>query len=172
MAARGLDERGCAMLVVKDVMRQQCYGISGDGSILEAAREMVLRSVDSLLVVDGDRLKGIVTERDILRSALPSVGELMQEGGWQEVRDLIGVASQHFGVAVREIMTEHVVTTTPETALTAALGTMLAHGFRRLPVVEPGTGAVLGTIGQRDVLGALVLAERSHGRQPSHIVAG
>lgn len=160
------------MLLVRDVMRRQVYGIAADEAIVDAAREMVLRSVDSLLVVDGDRLLGIVTERDVLRAALPSVGELMQDESWVELRDLVGVASGHFGVPVRMIMTSHVVTTTPETPLTEALASMMANGFRRLPVVEPDTGVILGTIGQRDVLGALVLSDRATAsRQRARILA-
>ena len=96
------------MLLVRDVMRRQVYGIAPNDAIVDAAREMVLRSVDSLLVVDGDLLLGIVTERDVLRAALPSVGELMQAESWTELRDLVGVASEHFGVPVRMIMTIHV----------------------------------------------------------------
>jgi CBS domain-containing protein len=42
---------------------------------------------------------------------------------------------------------------------------MMAKGYRRLPVVEAETGVVLGTIGQRDVLGALVLADRAAASQ-------
>jgi CBS domain-containing protein len=160
------------MLLVRDVMRRQVYGIAANDAIVDAAREMVLRSVDSLLVVDGDLLLGIVTERDVLRAALPSVGELMQDESWTELRDLVGVASGHFGVPVRMIMTIHVATTTPETPLTQALASMMAKGFRRLPVVEPETGVVLGTISQRDVLGALVLADRAAAsRQSARIVA-
>jgi CBS domain-containing protein len=160
------------MLLVSDVMRRQVYGIAANDAIVDAAREMVLRSVDSLLVVDGDLLLGIVTERDVLRAALPSTGELMQDESWAELRDLVGVASGHFGVPVRMIMTIHVVTTTPETPLTQALASMMAKGFRRLPVIEPTTGVVLGTISQRDVLGALVLADRAAAsRQSARIVA-
>lgn len=160
------------MLLVRDVMRRQVYGIAANDAIVDAAREMVLRSVDSLLVVDGDLLLGIVTERDVLRAALPSVGELMQDESWAELRDLVGMASEHFGVPVRMIMTIHVATTTPETPLTQALASMMAKGFRRLPVVEPDTGVVLGTISQRDVLGALVLADRAAAsRQSARIVA-
>lgn len=40
------------MLLVRDVMRRQFYGIAPNDAIVDAAREMVLRSVDSLLVVD------------------------------------------------------------------------------------------------------------------------
>ncbi len=84
----------------------------------------------------------------------------------------MGVASEHFGLPVRMIMTSHVVTTTPETPLTKALASMMAKGFRRLPVVEPETGVVLETIAQRDVLGALVLAEgATASRQRARIVA-
>jgi CBS domain-containing protein len=160
------------MLLVSDVMRRQVYGIAANDAIVDAAREMVLRSVDSLLVVDGDLLLGIVTERDVLRAALPSTGELMQDESWAELRDLVGVASGHFGVPVRMIMTIHVVKTTPETPLTQALASMMAQGFRRLPVIELETGVVLGTISQRDVLGALVLADRAAAsRQSARIVA-
>jgi CBS domain-containing protein len=168
------EKRGvCSVLLVKDVMRPQVYGIPADHPIVDAAREMVLRSVDSLLVVEGDRLLGIVTERDVLHAALPSVEELMEDGAWGELRDLTGVAAQHFSTPVRKIMTRHVLTTTPETPLTQALSMMMAKGFRRLPVVEPETGVISGTIGQRDVLGALVLDHRSSmGREHARIVAG
>jgi CBS domain len=120
------------MLLVRDVMRRQVYGIAANDAIVDAAREMVLRSVDSLLVVDGDLLLGIVTERDVLRAALPSVGELMQDESWADLRDLVGVASGHFGVPVRMIMTIHVVTTTP---LTEALG---QHDGAGLPTASGG----------------------------------
>jgi len=160
------------MLLVRDVMRRQAYGIAPNDAIVDAAREMVLRSVDSLLVVDGDLLLGIVTERDVLRAALPSVGELMQAESSAELRDVVGVASEHFGVPVRMIMTIHVATTTPDTPLTEALASMMAKGFRRLPVVESETGVILGTISQRDVLGALVLADRAAaGQHPARIAA-
>lgn len=51
---------------VKEVMRSDYYTISPDADVGDAATEMMDKGVSSLLVVEDGRLKGIITERDVL----------------------------------------------------------------------------------------------------------
>jgi CBS domain-containing protein len=85
----------------------------------------------SLLVMDGDRLSGIVTERDLLR--------------------FVGEGGDPKGVSLREIMTTDVVHVSPDTGLHDASRIMFDHWFRHLPVVAD-SGEVLGIISLRDLL--------------------
>ena len=84
-----------------------------------------------VLVVDGDRLLGIFTERDTVRAL-----------------------SQAHDAARHEIvswMTHDPKTVAPDTETEDALRTMLDNGFRHLPVVEDGK--VVGMVSMRDLAG-------------------
>ena len=85
----------------------------------------------SLLIMDGSRLIGIVTERDLLKS----------------------VAEGHDpkSVSLRDVMTTDVVTIGPDTHLKDAASIMFEKWFRHLPVVSPD-GGVQGIISLRDLL--------------------
>ena len=145
------------MLRVRDVMRTQFYSISPRDTMFAAAQQLMLRNVESLLVVDEGELKGIVTERDVLMAALPQEEDVRIEHPILRMMDLMDVARERFDVPVAEIMTEQVRTTTPSTPLTEALDVMLTRRLRRLAVADPITGEVAGVISQRDVLSALVI---------------
>jgi CBS domain-containing protein len=85
----------------------------------------------SLLVVDDDRLTGIITERDVLRAVALGVD--------------LGAAT------VNEAMTVEVFTVPPDMSLREAAREMAARWIRHLPVVEEGR--LLGVVSMRDVTG-------------------
>jgi CBS domain-containing protein len=98
-------------------------------SLREATQRMVERSVGSIVVLDGDRLVGIVTERDVLR---------VFAGGDPKAR-------------VADVMTRTPETVEPDESLAQAKLVMMHGGFRHLPVVE--AGSVVGMLSIRDLLG-------------------
>lgn len=104
---------------------------SADDSLSEAAARMRQQQTGSLLVTDGTRLTGIITERDILR--------VVAEGKDPKV------------TSVREEMTSEVVTIDPETSIKDAADLMFSHWFRHLPVVDKDDRLV-GIISTRDLL--------------------
>jgi CBS domain-containing protein len=104
-----------------------------DMSLEEAARMMIEEETGSLGVVDGTRLVGIVTERDVLRAAA------------QSADFLVGT--------VAEWMTPDPDTAGPEIPVDDVAQWMLAAGYRHLPVVD-GT-ELLGIASIKDVLWAL-----------------
>jgi CBS domain-containing protein len=99
-------------------------------SLREAAQRMVERRVGSILVLEGDRLLGILTERDVLRV----------------------FARGEFEARVEDVMTRNPETAEPDESLAQVRLVMLHGGFRHLPVVE--SGRLVGMISMRDLFTA------------------
>jgi CBS domain-containing protein len=115
---------------VRKVMSADVTSVAPSTPVVEAARLLAERDVGSLPIVEGERLVGIVTDRDI---ALRVVGE---------GRDVTGMT-------VDEIASRDLVTVEADDRLDTALHRMARHQVRRLPVVEDGR--LVGMLAQRDV---------------------
>ena len=102
-----------------------------DTTVQEAARLMKEHNIGALMVVEGDQLAGVFTERDALFRVLA--------GGLDASTQLSSV------------MTSSPTTIAPDSPFTAALHVMHEGHFRHLPVVEEGR--VIGVISVRDALG-------------------
>jgi CBS domain-containing protein len=120
------------MPTVRDVMSSTPVTVERATTVAEAATIMGERRVGSALVIEGQSLLGIFTERDVLRA----LGEQFDAAGHP----------------VSEWMTAEPVSTPPDTDVAVALKTMLDGGFRHLPVVEGGT--VVGVVSMRDLSAA------------------
>ena len=122
------------MRSIRDVIkRRDIVRLTGDVSVREACRLMAENRVGALLVMAGDDLLGIFTERDALNRVLAA-----------------GLDAD--ATAVTEVMTANPVTLAPDAAAIDALRLMHDIGFRHLPVVEEGH--VYGVISVRDFIGA------------------
>jgi len=105
--------------------------IEADATVFEAMRRMVEANVGSLLVSDGGRHVGIVTERDYLRRIA------------LERRD-------DETTAVREVMSSPLVVVTPDTSIDECMAVMTDRRIRHLPVVDEGN--VVGMVSIGDVV--------------------
>jgi len=102
-----------------------------DDTLAQASAKMWHQQTGSLLIMEDDRLIGIVTERDLLRH--------IGEGG--------DAASSR----LRDVMTSNPVTIAPDTDLQKAAQIMFEKWFRHLPVVTDDQ-QVVGMISLRDLL--------------------
>ena len=116
---------------IRDLMTENPRTVSADATIVEAARVMRDDDVGLVPVVEGDRLVGTVTDRDV---AIRLVAEERDPSG----------------TTVREIASTDLVTIDPEQNLDEALRLMAQHQVRRLPVVEED-GRLVGIVAQADV---------------------
>jgi CBS domain-containing protein len=116
---------------IRELMTESPRTVSSDVTVVEAARVMRDDDFGLVPVVDGDRLVGTVTDRDI---AIRVVAEERDPSS----------------TTVREIASADLVTIDPEQELGEALRLMAQHQVRRLPVVEED-GRLVGIVAQADV---------------------
>jgi CBS domain-containing protein len=116
---------------VRDLMTSSPRTIQTSTTIVEAARAMKEQDVGPLPIVEGERLTGILTDRDI-------VIRVVAEGKDPQTTTAAEVAS-------RELLTVD-----PQQSLDEALRLMEQHQVRRLPVCEED-GRLVGILAQADV---------------------
>lgn len=130
---------------VRTVMGRPPITASPDLSVPDAMRVMKEQGIRRLPVLEGGRLVGIVTDRD-LREAMPSKATSL--GIW-EITALLA------RLQVREVMRTSVLTAAEDTPLRDAAYTMLTHRVGGLPVVND-RHEVVGVVTVTDVLRAFV----------------
>jgi acetoin utilization protein AcuB len=129
---------------VRELMTREPLSVTVDTSVVEARRTMAEHRIRHLLVNDGGRLAGIVTDRDI-RLNLPSPATSLSV--W-EVNYLLA------RMTVGTVMTSAVITVDPNRDVVEAAGIMLDHKIGALPVVDGGT--VVGIMTESDIVRAFV----------------
>jgi CBS domain-containing protein len=112
------------------VMTPGIAWIRSDDTIQHAASVMRGARVGALVVFDGDRLAGIITERDLV----PIVADGLDGGS----------------ISVAERMTPDPAVASPEEDSTVVAGRMAELGVRHLPVVDHGR--LVGMVSARDLL--------------------
>ncbi len=108
-------------------------------SVYNAMRTMAEQRIGALLVMDGEEIAGILTERDYARKIALQ-------------------ARTSKRTAVRDIMTTPVVCVTPQQTSDDCMALMAQHQFRHLPVLEGGR--VVGMVSIRDLVDEIVADRR------------
>ena len=117
------------MPLVSEHMTRSLLTVSADAMLREAATAMVERGVGAVVVLEGDAIAAILTERDVMKA----------------------VAAGHDANApVADWMTGHPETIEPEDSTDHAASLMIHGGFRHLPVVAGGK--VIGIVSIRDLM--------------------
>lgn len=114
---------------VKDIMHTEVRTTSPDDTFEQVARVLHDHGISSVVVMDGDRLAGIVTERDLVN--------LVAEGGDPRA------------IKVSERMTRELDTVEPRTDIAEAAEHMARLKIRHLPIVD--AGKLAGIISIRDL---------------------
>ncbi|HYM87336.1 MAG TPA: CBS domain-containing protein [Pseudoxanthomonas sp.] len=113
----------------------EVYAVAPGDSVIDAIRLMAEKGVGAVLVMDGARLAGIVSERDYARKIV-----------------LHGRSSAD--TSVRDIMTADVVTVGPHHTVEQCMQVVTEHRIRHLPVVEGDD--VIGVISIGDLVKAVI----------------
>jgi CBS domain-containing protein len=117
------------MPVARDHMSRDLLSVSPGDSLTEVAQRMVDRDVGAVLVMDGSKLAGILTERDVLRAVAAGIEEETVVSDW---------------------MTRDPDTMAPDDTTQQAAVLMIHGGFRHLPLMEGDD--VVGMLSIRDLM--------------------
>jgi CBS domain-containing protein len=122
-----------------------------EASVLEAIKVLAQQDVGAAIVMTGDRLAGIFSERDYTRKVI-----------------LKGRASDT--TRVEEIMTSQVVTVTPRTKTRDCMALMTERSIRHLPVLDKGQ--VVGMVSIRDIVSDIIADQDFTIEQLEHFISG
>lgn len=136
------------MKTVGSVMTQDVFTVRMDDSIGTIREILRAANFHHLLVVDGGRLAGILSDRDVLKAISPFLGTLSET-----TRDLTVLDRR-----VHQIMTRKVITVERTTPLDVAMRKLLDNRISCLPVVSRD-GALQGIVTWRDMLKAFLPKE-------------
>jgi len=117
--------------VVADAMTREPVVISGEKTLRDAAKVMTKEHVGSLIVKDGKEILGIVTEQDMVRKGIGSLGNAAQK-------------------KVKDVMEQNLVTTSPDEDIFEALRIMRDYNIRHLPVMNKKE--FVGLVTMKDIL--------------------
>jgi CBS domain-containing protein len=120
-------------MIVREIMKTDIEKVDASVNVKEAARRMSEKKIGCLLVVEGHKLLGIVTEDDIIK-------KVVVEG-----------KSPH-DITVEDIMVREVIHISPEETIEAAAELMTEKSIKKLPVV--GNKRLLGIITATDMVAA------------------
>jgi len=126
-----------SMKRILDVKGYKLFSIQRETKAAEALRMMGEKKIGFLVVLDGERMVGVFSERDIIR--------LLND-------------PLHFGLdlPMDQVMTTPVISVGLETSVDDCLGIMAEHDIRHLPVMDRTQMKVAGVVSIRDVVRAAV----------------
>jgi len=125
--------------------------VKPDDSVLDAIRVMAEKNIGAVVVMQGDELLGIMSERDYARKVIVK-----------------GRASDN--TAVADIMTADVLTTSGAETVNKCMGMMTKKKIRHLPVVEDDT--VVGMISIGDLVQAIIADQQEEIEHLEHYISG
>ena len=137
---------------VAEIMRQHFVTLAPGDRLDLADDVMKLGRIRHMPVLDGDRLIGVVSQRDLLAASLSKALDFDAK----ERRVFLK------SVAVDEAMTRDPVTVSPETSAGEAAALLVRRKIGCLPVVD-AKGVVLGLVTETDLLRAAYAVEESEG---------
>ena len=142
---------------IKDVMRVRTARIRQDSDIRHAAEIVALSGVSDLMVVDDeDTFIGVLSEGDILRTALPDIDEILDEGGTLEdaFQIFLDKGKQLAELPITPLIIREPIVLDPENHVAQAATILVDKQIRLLPVVQDSK--LVGTISRADVCRAVV----------------
>ncbi|GHH47938.1 MULTISPECIES: CBS domain-containing protein [Gammaproteobacteria] len=129
----------------------EVFAVGSDAAVIDAIRLMAEKSIGAVLVMQGERLVGILSERDYARKVV--------------LRDRSSATTQ-----VGEIMTAQVVTVAPAESVERCMQIMTERRIRHLPVTEDGR--VVGVVSIGDLVKAVIEEQRRDIDQLQRYIAG
>lgn len=134
------------MTTLKDIMTKDLTTVPASATLKEVAQKMKADDIGNVLIMDGDKLVGIVTDRDIVVRAVAD--------------------GKDTNSPVGDFASKDVFTMPCSTDVSAAAKAMADHQLRRLPVTDSQTGKVGGIVSLAD------LANRTEGNADKKALEG
>jgi CBS domain-containing protein len=142
------------MQTIRQILEDKGYevlSVTPGASVYSAIELMAENGIGALMVMDGDKAVGLISERDYARKVI-----------------LKGRSSKD--TEVREIMTTHVVCARPEQTVEQCMALMTEKRVRHLPIMDDGR--LVGIVSIGDLVKAIIAEQRFIIEQLEHYICG
>lgn len=142
------------MTTLRNILQEKrgnIWSVAPDTTVYDAIKMMADKNVGALVVLEGEKLSGIISERDYARKVI-----------------LKGKSSKE--TKVKEIMTSDVITITPEQSVEECMAVMTHKHVRHLPVLE--AKKLVGVISIGDVVKAIISEQEYTIKQLENYITG
>jgi CBS domain-containing protein len=129
----------------------EVWSVRSDATVYESIEIMASKSAGALMVVDGDKTMGIISERDYARKVI-----------------LEGLSSKD--TLVSEIMTSRIIHTSPDRSVDECMSLMTTNRIRHLPVMEDEK--LVGFVSIGDLVKATISEQQSTIEQLERYING
>jgi CBS domain-containing protein len=137
--------------ILKSKSDPTIHTTTSDTLVFDAVRRMAEKNIGSLVVMDGDRVVGLVTERDYARK-------------------IVLMARKSRETAVRDIMTSAVIYVRPDQTNEECMALMTEKRLRHLPVMHEGR--LIGIVSIGDLVKDIISEQKFIIEQLEHYIAG
>ncbi len=136
---------------VSEIMTKKVYTISPDSTLKECAEALNKYNINGLVVVEKEKVVGVITRSDIFKAILPRYPDIIEEERY--VSDLEYVeerANKLFEMEVKDIMGAPPITVNSDMPIVKAGSTMILRRVKQVPVVDKGK--LVGVITLTDII--------------------
>ena len=140
---------------VSEIMTKKVYTISPDSTLKECAEALNRYNINGLVVVEKEKVVGVITRSDIFKAILPRYPDIIEEERY--VSDLEYVeerANKLFEMEVKDIMGAPPITVNSDMPIVKAGSTMILRRVKQVPVVDKGK--LVGVITLTDIINNLL----------------
>ena len=156
------------MTTTADVMTTRIRTLDPDMTLHELDTLLVENGVSGAPVVEADRLVGVASQSDVIRTLWAGQQEPGHPAPYYSTgytiplsaidfmaKDATSVGDALVAYRVRDVMTSDPMTTRPDEPIESVAGRMLADRIHRLPVVDPTSGKLVGIVTSLDLARAI-----------------
>ncbi len=137
--------------ILKSKPEQTVYTITPAASVFDAVKQMAEKGIGALVVIEGEKVVGIITERDYARK-------------------IILMARSSKETPVRDIMTPSVMYVRPDQTSEECMVLMTENRLRHLPVMD--SGKLIGLISIGDLVKDIISEQQFIIQQLEHYITG
>lgn len=147
-------------MLVSDIMTRTPKTVEPDAKLLEVVSLMCLFRFSGLPVVRDGKMVGFIAEKDVLHRMFPTLEDFKDVMAAPDYDNMIYQYKDVVNLKVADVMTENVVTVSPDMHILKAATVMVRHKFRRIPVSDGGR--LVGMLSLGDIHKAIFQANLSH----------
>jgi len=144
-------------MYIKDIMTKQVITVGEDDTVDKCANLLITYNLSGLPVIDDDgKVKGIVTEGDLIRRAAKIDGPATLEvlGGiiyLESPKKFMEEIKRSMANIARDIMTKNVISVNPDKTIEDAATLLVQKNIKRLPVIDK-EGNLVGIVSRKDIM--------------------